>query len=169
MVMKHLRPGMWMCTCCGWLGFATSSCPPCPWSYSTPLSSGPLKNTLRSWWQSWWWYWWWCLRKDTKDVKDVDHHKTFITAFAAPWHDGQEYGTKRDNTTSKRGSWIILFGPPPHKMFAPVSVYTLFISYISFTTAENKNLAAYKQMIRFLRKRKVFLLLNESLFAKYDI
>ena len=56
MVMKNLRPGMWMCTCCGWLGFATSSCPPCPWSYSTPSSSGPLKNTLRSWWKSWWWY-----------------------------------------------------------------------------------------------------------------
>ena len=114
----------------------------------------------------WWWYWWWCLRKDTKDVKDVDHHKTFITAFTASWHDGQEYGTKRDNTTSKRGSWIILFGPPPHKMFAPVSVYTLFISYIFFYKSREQEFSCLQTNDKIFAKKKSLFALEWVLFCK---
>ena len=96
----------------------------------------------------------------------VDYHKTFITAFTASWHDGQEYGTKRDNTTSKRGSWIILFGPPPHKMLAPVSVYTLFISYIFFFNSREQEFSCLQTNDKIFVKEKSLFALEWVFFAK---
>ena len=78
---------------------------------------------------------------------------------------------ERKGTTQLQKEVVELFSLVlPHTKCLPQTVFIHFSFLIfSSTTAENKNLATYKQMIRFLRKRKVFLLLNESFYAKYDI